>query len=113
MGKLKSANSISKIGLYFLLFISILTLCFISGCVVQATPGQVVSSTLLNINRLTHRYGPILGDTNLINKLKQKYRERDICLDGLDFTITCGANQGFFNIALALCDSNQNSSNIV
>ena len=49
MGKLKSANSISKIGLYFLLFISILTLCFISGCVVQATPGQVVAAKQQNV----------------------------------------------------------------
>ena len=76
-------------------------------------PSEVVSSTLSNINRLTHRYGAILGDKNLINKLKQKYQNKDICLDGLDFTITCGANQGFFNIALALCDNNQNSSNTI
>ncbi|MCX5632267.1 MAG: hypothetical protein NTW93_01105 [Phycisphaerae bacterium] len=46
MKRLKSASSISKIGLYSLLFIS---LCFVGGCVVAATPGQISTAKQQNI----------------------------------------------------------------
>ncbi len=48
MGRLRAANSISKIAICFL-FISILTLFFISGCVVQATPGQISAAKQQNV----------------------------------------------------------------
>lgn len=72
-------------------------------------PTEALDATVLNMDRSLHRYGAILGETNLINKLKDKFQKKGVCLDGLDFVITCGANQAFLNIALALCDDKQKS----
>ena len=74
-------------------------------------PTEALDATISNIDRSLHRYGAILGETSLINKLTENFQRKGVSLDGLDFVITCGANQAFLNIALALCDDKQNSGN--
>ena len=72
-------------------------------------PTEAIDATISNIDKKLHRYGAILGETNLINKLKEKFQQKGVSLEGLDFVITCGANQAFLNVALALCDDKQSS----
>lgn len=54
--------------------------------------------------REVHRYGNILGDTALKEEIRENLNVKGFNTTDLDMMITPGANQGFTNIALALCD---------
>eukprot|EP00882_Tetradesmus_deserticola_P031207 GHRQ01035282.1.p1 GENE.GHRQ01035282.1~~GHRQ01035282.1.p1 ORF type:complete len:246 (+),score=86.93 GHRQ01035282.1:437-1174(+) len=51
-----------------------------------------------------HSYGPALGLPPLVEALKQKLAARN-GLAGYEVMVTAGANQGFVNAVLALCDA--------
>ncbi|WIA39771.1 hypothetical protein OEZ86_005827 [Tetradesmus obliquus] len=51
-----------------------------------------------------HSYGPALGLPSLVEALKQKLATRN-GLTGYEVMVTSGANQGFVNVVLALCDA--------
>ena len=50
------------------------------------------------------RYGSILGQNSLKEKIRENLLAKGFDTVGLDIIITSGANQAFTNIALAICD---------
>lgn len=55
--------------------------------------------------RSTHRYGNLLGLPALRDKLKQLLQSEGVDMQNMEVAVTAGANQGFFNLALTLCDA--------
>jgi aspartate/methionine/tyrosine aminotransferase len=74
-------------------------------------PPEVLQTLTINETSI-HRYGGILGLDSLRNIIKKRLKRRGIDTNDLDIVITAGANQGFINIALALCDPNQSAGKI-
>ena len=58
------------------------------------------------------KYGSILGLDLLRHQIRQKIQRR-MDMKEMDVVITAGANQGFTNIAFALCDDGDTSSKLV
>ena len=56
-----------------------------------------------------HKYGSILGYDPLRTKILSRLQSESVDISDLDVVITCGANQAFYNVALALCDDKQKS----
>lgn len=56
-------------------------------------------------DRDTHRYGSIEGFQPLRESLKKSLYKKGLFTDDLDIVVTAGANQAFINIALTLCDN--------
>ena len=71
-------------------------------------PLEALSSISLNTTEI-HKYGSILGCNPLRSKLLSRLQSKGVDVSDLDVVITCGANQAFFNVALALCDHQQTS----
>lgn len=53
----------------------------------------------------THRYGAILGLSTLRQRLISRLIRSGLSMDDQEIAVTCGANQAFVNVALALCDN--------
>lgn len=58
------------------------------------------------------KYGSILGLDSLRQLIRRRYEKKNLNMRDMDVVITAGANQGFTNIALALCDEGDTSSKI-
>ena len=56
-----------------------------------------------------HKYGSILGYDPLRAKTLSRLQAKGVDITDLDVVITCGANQAFYNVALALCEDKQKS----
>ena len=56
------------------------------------------------------KYGSILGLDSLRQQIRQRFEKKDLDMNEMDVVITAGANQGFTNIAFALCDDGDTSS---
>jgi len=65
-------------------------------------------SKSINI-REVHRYGNIMGYPKLKEKLYNRLSKAGLDMSNMDIVITMGANQAFTNIALTLCDNNDNA----
>lgn len=63
---------------------------------------QLLQTFLLDSD--THRYGAILGLSSLREKLAMRLTHRGVDMTDKEIAVTCGANQAFMNVALALCD---------
>jgi len=59
------------------------------------------------------KYGSILGLDSLRHQIRQKFQRRMDMKMEMDVVKTAGANQGFTNIAFALCDDGDTSSKLV
>lgn len=59
-----------------------------------------------------HRYGNILGCTQLQTQIRENMASKGFETSGLEIMITAGANQAFTNIALALCDVNDTAGEV-
>lgn len=55
--------------------------------------------------RMNHRYGNILGYTPLRQALGNIIEKQGVDMSEMEVTITAGANQGFLNLAMLLCDA--------
>lgn len=51
------------------------------------------------------KYGSIMGDEKLCTHLKQHLSNKGLDMTDMNITVTAGANQGFNNLALTVCDA--------
>ena len=70
-------------------------------------PDEALNRLSSNIlERTTQRYGSIEGFEPLKQELIRDLQMRGLEMDGMELAITSGANQAFLNVALTLCDEN-------
>jgi aspartate/methionine/tyrosine aminotransferase len=60
------------------------------------------------LSRNNHRYGNILGFPPLRRALDSLLHQQGIDMEGMEVSVTAGANQGFLNVAMLLSDTNDN-----
>ena len=71
-------------------------------------PPQALATLSLTETEI-HKYGSILGYNPLRAKIISRLQSKGVDITDLDVVITCGANQAFYNVALALCEDKQKS----
>mmetsp|Transcript_11541 Transcript_11541/g.11556 ORF Transcript_11541/g.11556 Transcript_11541/m.11556 type:complete len:433 (+) Transcript_11541:41-1339(+) len=73
-------------------------------------PCDELSRLLIEENQADiHRYGSIMGMTDLRNKIIEKHQLSGPDMSTMEVMVTAGANQAFVNAALTICDDGDNA----